>query len=140
RDEGEQIVRISERCDFCNRLSDFGFRTSILINRRTFLKTAASVTAATALRVEAPAAITTRLLSGTLIDVNVNLSRWPVRRLRYDDTPALVAMLRSHGVSQAWTGSFDALLHKDIGSVNARLADECRRYGRGLLSPFGSIN
>jgi uncharacterized protein len=75
-----------------------------------------------------------------LVDVNVNLSRWPLRRVRYDDTAGLVTMLRQKGVTQAWAGSFDGLLHKNLGAVNAALADECRRLGRGLLSPFGSIN
>jgi predicted TIM-barrel fold metal-dependent hydrolase len=75
-----------------------------------------------------------------IVDTNVHLSRWPFRRLAGDDTAELVARLRKRDVVQAWAGSFDGLLHRDIGGVNARLAAECRTHGRNFLIPFGSIN
>ena len=75
-----------------------------------------------------------------MIDVNVNLSRWPFRRLVGDEPAGLVAGLRKREVTQAWAGAFDGIFHKDISSANVRLADDCQRHGAGLLIPFGSIN
>jgi predicted TIM-barrel fold metal-dependent hydrolase len=75
-----------------------------------------------------------------IVDTNVYLSRWPFRRLYGDEPGQLVAKLRENNVSQAWTGSFDAILHEDLSAANARLAEDCRTHGDGLLLPFGSVN
>ena len=75
-----------------------------------------------------------------IIDVNVNLSRWPFRRLPCDEVQKAVARLKKWHVSQAWAGSFDGLFHRDVGGVNQRLADDCRQRGQGMLLPFGTVN
>ena len=75
-----------------------------------------------------------------IIDTNVHLFDWPFRRLKYAGATALVAKLRRHRITQAWAGSYEGLLHRNLDGVNARLAEECRANGAGILFPFGTIN
>lgn len=75
-----------------------------------------------------------------IIDTNVHVGEWPFRKLKYGETKSLVAKLRSHRITQAWAGSYEALFHKDIHGVNARLAEACRMHGEGMLLPFGTVN
>jgi predicted TIM-barrel fold metal-dependent hydrolase len=79
-------------------------------------------------------------MTGPIVDTNIYLSRWPTRRLPLDETPRLVEKLKSQGVVEAWAGSFDALLHKDLAGVNSRLAEDCAAHSDVKLAPFGSVN
>ena len=74
------------------------------------------------------------------IDTNVHLFQWPFRRLPFDGPGELSEKLRSMSIKQAWVGSFEALLHRDLSEVNARLAKACREAPKGLLVPLGSVN
>jgi predicted TIM-barrel fold metal-dependent hydrolase len=117
------------------------------MDRRRFVKSSLLGAAAIPLaHAPAPAAEPASTSAGDrsrapgIIDTNVNLFDWPFRALKYRDTKALVAKLRRHRVIEAWAGSFEALLAKDMNGVNTRLAAECREHGRGFMVPFGSVN
>jgi hypothetical protein len=117
------------------------------MDRRRFVKSSLLGAAAISLaHTPGPAAETASASAGDrsrapgIIDTNVNLFDWPFRALKYRDTKALVAKLRRHRIIEAWAGSFEALLAKDMNGVNTRLAAECREHGRRFLVPFGSVN
>jgi predicted TIM-barrel fold metal-dependent hydrolase len=119
------------------------------IDRRGFLKnsllsaTAVSITGHPSLAAQTAARnapVGSSSQAPGIIDTNINLFSWPFRALKYRDTKALVAKLKQHRVIEAWAGSFEALLSKDINGVNTRLAAECREHGPGFLIPFGSVN
>jgi predicted TIM-barrel fold metal-dependent hydrolase len=107
------------------------------LSRRRFLQgTVATVACSAARGFAQPAASD----DGDIIDTNVYIGRWPLRRLTDDDPSKLVATLRSNRVGKAWAGNFDGLFHKDIHGANLRLSDACRNAGQGMLIPFGTVN
>lgn len=73
-----------------------------------------------------------------IVDSNVNLFRWPFRRLPLDETGNLVAKLSSLGITTAFAGSFEGVFHRDLTSANSRLFEECSRFP-GLV-PVASIH
>jgi predicted TIM-barrel fold metal-dependent hydrolase len=75
-----------------------------------------------------------------IIDTDIDLFKWPFRRMKYGETKSLVEKLRKHRITNAWAGSFEALFSKSINEVNARLAEECKVNGDGMLIPFGTVN
>lgn len=111
------------------------------MQRRDFLKATLATTAvlqATAASSQSAAAAPPPERLRT-VDTNVSLFHWPFRRLPLDQTSALLAKMSEHGVAQAWAGSFEGILHRDLAGVNQRLADECRASD-GRLVPFGEVN
>jgi len=123
--------------------------TAPSIDRRSFVKGAITLVPAAGPLVAALAdtpAASAEQASGPaqtgpdIIDCNVHLFEWPFRKLKYDKTELLIAKLRKHRITQAWAGSFEAVLHKQLDAINRRLADECRTHGDGMLLPFGSVN
>lgn len=75
-----------------------------------------------------------------ITDTFMHLFDWPFRELKYSDTRKLIDKLKSHSVGEAWAGSFEALLHKDIDGSNRRLMKECQKVDAGFLKPVGSVN
>lgn len=107
------------------------------MERRAFL-TSAALAAATGAR--SPAAESSPARAGAgLIDTNVYSGPWTIRNSPLDTPARLAEKLRRHGVTAAWVGSFEGVLHSDIAGVNTRLAEACARE-RGLLHAFGTIN
>lgn len=113
------------------------------INRRQFCGTtflsAAAVAALPGVSLGATS-VDQQAANPQIIDTNVNLGTWPFRHLKYAEPESLAAKLKKHRVKQAWAGSFDALFHKNIDSVNARLTEDCKKEKNGFFLPFGTVN
>lgn len=125
------------------------------MDRRAFLQQGLAAATAASLAGAGPAAAqvgpeapsptttaTTALPTGAgdgITDVHVYLGRSPFREFPWSGTEILARELRARGVRQAWAGSFEALLHRDLAAVNARLAAECAAHSE-VLVPVGTVN
>jgi hypothetical protein len=69
-----------------------------------------------------------------LIDCNIHLGSHPVRVLPEIDA----VFLSKRGIAEAWAGSFEALLHRDMAEVNTRLARRCAASPQ--MRAVGSVN
>lgn len=105
------------------------------MQRRHFIKTSAATAALAAASYGLSAQDTG---ANAFIDTNVCLGRWPFRRLPHDEPGKLAANLRKHSITEAWAGSFDALLHRNLDQVNTALADICKSHE--LFRPIGALN
>jgi hypothetical protein len=96
------------------------------MNRRLFLQSTAAAAATPLLALEQ---------ASERIDVNFATGHWPFRDLPKLDGKAL----KQRGITQALTGSLEALLTRDIAAVNARLAAVSQGSG-GVLLPAGTLH
>lgn len=113
------------------------------MNRRTFITHAAAIGGSVGVpalvgnsRASEPAEAGTPT---SIIDTNVYLGPHPFREAITAKPDALALKLANQKVSEAWTGSFEAMLQRDITSVNERLVRACKASG-GILKPVGSIH
>lgn len=99
------------------------------MNRRHFLGHTAALAAALA----AAPLLAAEKQTG-IIDCNIHLGPHPNR-----DLPVINGeFMTARGIDEAWAGSFEALLHRDMAAVNQRLAESCKRDSR--LRPAGSVH
>ncbi|MFO1440809.1 MAG: amidohydrolase family protein [Verrucomicrobiaceae bacterium] len=96
------------------------------MNRRLFIQSTAAAAATPLLALEQVA---------ERVDVNFAIGPWPFRDLPKLDGDSL----KQRGITQAITGSLEALLTRDIAAVNARLAEACAKSA-GLLLPAGTLH
>ena len=115
-------------------MSDSAFR----VNRREILNLAAAAGAVSGFAPLSAQSDDATMPSPRVVDTNVSLFQWPFRRLPLDDVDVLVTRLQSLGIAQAWAGSFEGVLHRDVAAVNLRLTDACSRYPE--LIPIGTLN
>lgn len=111
------------------------------MKRRNFIAQAAASSVAPALAGKSNAAGPAK--SGTpaqIIDTNVYLGAHPFRESLTTTPDALALKLANQKVIEAWAGSFEALLQRDMTGVNERLVHACARTGGGVLKPVGSIH
>ncbi len=95
------------------------------MNRRLFMVQTAALAASPLIAAETAAG---------LIDCNIHLGAHPVRALPEIDDD----FLNKRGIAEAWAGSFEALLHRDMSAMNARLVKHCA--ASRLLRAVGSVN
>lgn len=108
-----------------------------MMNRRDVLSLAAGAGVASALFKPAVGADESSS-DFRIVDSNVSLFEWPFRRLPLHSVEVLVRKLRQLGIEQAWAGSFEGILHRDVSAVNRRLTESCGQWQE--LIPIGSVN
>jgi len=114
------------------------------LTRRSFFQNALTTAAACGLAQRSAANASDETAESprdeTIVDTQVYLGRWAFRQVSDYKPTDLIAALRKNNVSQAWVGTFDGLLHKDIAGANQRLVEMCRAAGGDVLIPFGTVN
>lgn len=108
------------------------------MHRRALLQTAMTIGGASMFPASALATEHGSPDESPLVDTNIHLFQWPFRSLPLDTTSQLVRRLQELGITQAWAGSYEALLHRNLTAVNARLAKACAQHR--MLVPIGAIN